>query len=176
MKKILFFLAAFAGLQMVAQEIKILDITTEPEDTGKVIYTVMITPGRTDTIELLTFECTYQQTFPFEDSTGRKVNKIHEPVSFTYKTRNIKLVNELDAYINFRVPLKLELLKPIYGEKTFNENFPVRISTIKITAKNGDNILWEHTVPGGGRFVWDEATKKLKLVASKSSQFSDRNY
>lgn len=176
MKKLLFLLAAFAGLQMAAQEIKVLDITTEPEDTGKVIYTVMITPGRTDTIELLTFECTYHQKFPFEDSTGKKVNKIHEPVSFTYKTRNIKLVNELDSYINFRVPLTLELLKPIFGEKTFDEKSPITVSTIKITAKNGKDILWEYTVPASGRFMYDEETKKLKRVESKSTQFSDRNY
>ncbi|MEM4247958.1 MAG: hypothetical protein QXH80_01715 [Candidatus Nanoarchaeia archaeon] len=164
-----------ALLILEAQEIRVLEITTEPEDTGKVIYTLKITPGKTEDIDLLTFECVYHQEFPFEDSSGKKYTKIHEPESFVYKEKNVRLVEELDKDFNFRVPLDLKLLVPIYGDKTFNLNYPVTVSTIKIKATKGGKKLWEYKVKAQGKFVWNPKTKKLE-ESSEPLSIEEKKY
>ncbi len=165
-----------ASSTIFSQEIRVLEITTEPEDSGKVIYTVKITPGQTEDIDLLSFECVYHQEFPFEDSSGKKYTKIHEPESFTYKEKNVRLVDELDKDFNFRVPARLDLLLKIYGDKTFNEKYPVSVSSMKIKAMKGGKKLWEHKLPKAeGKYVWNPKTKKLDTSSDPLSS-KDRNY
>ncbi len=148
------------SLSLAAQDFKLVEITRELEPSGKVILTFKFTPAKTQTIEQLTFECTFHQEFPFEDSDGRKYTKIHEPEKFTYKRKDEKFVEELDNYINFRVPLTLELLKPMYGEKTFNDKYPVSISKVKVTAKDAGKKLWEYSFsPPEGKYLWNSEKK-----------------
>ncbi len=162
MKKAFILLLITISSAINAQYIKLIEITTEPEPTGKTIYTFRFTPGTTEIYDLLTFELTYHQEFPFEDSSGKKYTKIHEPESFTYKRKNEKFVNELDNYINFRIPMSLELLKKMYGDRTFREEFPVTISAIKIRADKVGKKVWEYKFPPTGKFIWNEKSKKFE--------------
>ncbi len=173
--KILIFCLFLFCLSAISQEIQTLEITTEPEDSGKTIYTLRITPGMTENIDVLSFECIYHQEFPFEDSSGKKYTKIHEPESFTYREKNVRLVDELDKYFNFRVPLTLQLLIPIYGDKTFNDKYPVTVSTMKIKAQKDGKKLWEHKIRAQGKYVWNPTTKKLE-PSNSSTISSEKNY
>lgn len=151
-------------LDMYAQDIKSLEVTKEVEDTGKIIYTFRFTPGKTQTVEDLVFDCQYHQEFPVLQSDGKKQTKIHEPETFTYKRKNEKFVDDLDNYINFRVPLALQLLKPIYGDRTFNEDYPVSISEFRITARNAGKKIWSFKVKPDSNNKWDAEKKTLVPV------------
>ena len=146
-----------------AYRISELTVTREDEDTGKSIFTVHILPGETQKFDKLKYIITYHQDFPFEDSRGRKYHKIHEPAVFTYERKKVKLVEDLDNYINFRVPISRERLKIIYGKLTFHPKFPITIPSIKICAYDDGEVVWEHDVKINKSYVWDEKKQNLKF-------------
>jgi hypothetical protein len=143
-------------------KIKELDVTREDEETGKSIFTVHILPGKTKKIDKIEYEITYHQDFPFEDSRGRKYHKVHEPVVFKYSVKQEKMVEDLDHYVNFRVPLSRGQLELIYGKSAFHPQHPITIPRIVIKAYNGDKIAWQHAVEINRSYIWDD--KKQDLV------------
>ena len=126
------------------------EITRDPVKKGEQEYTVRLLPNKTHQCDKVVFECVYRQEFPWENARGKVYTKIHEPVPFTYRSRDVRLVADLDNYTNFRVPIGLELLAKAYGDKVFNKDYPVTIARIRITGSSASGVLWQHElkVPG----------------------------
>lgn len=143
----LFTLDAVAQGNTWLQEI---EITSEPERKGKKDFTVRILPGKTHDCDKIIFECIYHQEFPWEDARGRKYTKIHEPVTFKYRRRDIKLVDDLDTYVSFRVPISMKRLATAHGRKVFNKNYPVSVARLKIKAVSGNQTRWSHELKATG--------------------------
>jgi len=129
-----------------------LEIRCEPEQDGQSDYTVRIRPGASRRYDRVLFECVYHQEFPWEDLRGRSYTKIHEPVRFTYRRADVKLVNDLDAYISFRVPVGHEQLRRMYGPKVFNDAFPVSVPRMRITAVSDGAPAWSYEVAVPGAY------------------------
>lgn len=126
-------------------------ISSEPPEDGRVLFTVRILPRQTLKYTALEFECVLHQAFPWEDARGRRYTKIHEPVTFVYRHADARLVDDLDAYFNFRVPVSIERLKRKYGDTTFNTEAGVSVSRIKISGLEGKKeIVWMHEFPAKG--------------------------
>lgn len=124
-----------------------IEVTAETEVEGKQDITVRLRPETTHHCDVIEFECVYHQEFPWEDARGKKYTKVHEPVSFLYRRTDVKLVNDLDLYISFRVPVDRKDLEARYGSTTFNKNAPITISRVRITGKVGRQALWSYVVP-----------------------------
>jgi hypothetical protein len=144
-------------------KIKELDVTREDEETGKSIFTIHILPGKTQKLDKIEYEIDYHQDFPFEDSRGRKYHKIHEPAVFKYSLKQEKMVEDLDHYVNFRVPVGREQLELIYGTLAFHPQHPITIPRITIKAYNDDKIVWQHTVEINRSYTWDDKKQDLVL-------------
>ena len=147
--------AAYAG------PISEIEINSEPEKDGQRDFSVRFMPGKTHQCDDIVFECVYRQQFPWENLQGKKYTKIYEPVSFTYYSHNVRMVADLDKYISFRVPMSIERLKKAYGEKTFNEKYPVTVGHIKIKALRGKEVIWSYDLEAGGVFKGSDL-KELK--------------
>ena len=146
-------ISAYAGEWLQTVELK-----AAPEKDGEIEFTVRFTPSKTVQYSLIEFTSVYQQTFPFKDSLGRKRNKTIEPVKYSYKRRNIKLVDDLDSYVIFRTPINVAKLNDTYGAKTFVENAPVKVDRILMTAYTNDVQVWQGMlVPGKSVTVTDKA-------------------
>ncbi len=159
----MFFLSC-AVFPLSAQDVKELIISKEQEDSGKALFTFRFTPGKSQVIKQMVFEFQYHQEFPFEDSTGKKYTKIHEPAVFRYTLPDVKFVDELDKEINFRVPMRIDLLKVIYGEKLFKDEHPVTISCITISAfDDKKKSIFEYKL-NEGEYKWDEKSQKLEIA------------
>jgi hypothetical protein len=130
--------------------LKQIEITSDPLKDGQKDYTVRILPGKTHQCDKIVFECVYCQQLPWEDARGKAYIKNHEPVSFTYRRLDVGLVNDLDTFVSFRVPIGLD--KPIaaYGDKVFNKDVPVTISRMIITATAAGETLWSYELKGEG--------------------------
>ena len=153
-----------------AYKINELAVSREDEDNGKSILTVHILPGETQKFDKIEYIITYHQDFPFEDSRGRKYHKIHEPAAFTYERKKVKLVEDLDNYINFRIPISRERLKIIYGKLTFHPKFPITIPIIKIRAYDDGDLVWEYDLKINKKYIWDDKNNKLKLKPPKKKK------
>lgn len=130
-----------------------IEIAPEEEAYGQKDYTVRLLPGKTHRCKVITFGCVLQQKFPWEDTRGRKYIKVHEPMTYVYRERDVKLVHDLDRYISFRAPIGLDRLKRMYGEKTFNPDHPVVVSRIKMTATGEDGAeLWSYELEPKGTY------------------------
>jgi hypothetical protein len=166
---ILFLITAISSL--VADDINILElkVTREDEDTGKSIFTIRTLPGKTVVYDKIDYKITYHQEFDFEDSRGNKYHKIHEPAVFKYSAKNVKMVEDLDNYINFRVPVSRERLKVIYGTLTFHPKYPISIPQIEITAFFKKKLVWKYTVKVNEIYLWSNEKNKL-IVDSKSKK------
>jgi hypothetical protein len=169
----MFFLwVALMALTISADVSKIqeLEVYREDEDTGKSIFTIHILPGETRKFDKIEYEITYHQAFLFEDSRGRKYNKIHDPAVFKYARKKVKLVEALDHYVNFRIPISRERLKVIYGKLAFHPKHPITIPTIKIKAYDDDELVWEHIVKVNKAYIWDEKQQTLILKPVKKKK------
>jgi hypothetical protein len=144
-------------------KIKELDVTREDEETGKSIFTVHILPGKTKKFAKIEYEITYHQDFPFEDSRGRKYHKVHEPVVFKYSVKQENMVEDLDHYVNFRVPFGREQLELIYGKFAFHPQHPITVPRVIIRAYDGDKIAWQHAVEVNRSYIWDDKKQDLAL-------------
>jgi hypothetical protein len=139
-----------------------IEIKADPDEDGKRIYSFRFTPDKTQTYDRIEFECVYRQEFPWEDMRGRKYNKVHEPVTFIFRRDDIRFVNDLDAFINFRVPVSRKRLVAKYGEKTFNKESPIKLDRFRVTATANKKILWNLVLRAGGKFDVRALTEEKK--------------
>lgn len=144
------------------------EITHEPDVEGQHLYTVRIMPAHTADYDRLQFDCVLHQEFPWEDARGRKYTKIHEPVTFSYRCAPARLVNDLDAYFNFRVPIDMARLQAKYGEKVFNAAYPVTVSRIVISGYQQDKKVWSYELPAAGKHSADEFKPKVDSTEEKA--------
>lgn len=150
---LLFTSAALAEGTNTNNWVRIVDISVEPGPGGQDEYTIKITPDRTQKYDELQFACVYHQEFPWENVRGQKYIKIHEPVSFLFRRADIELVNELDAYVSFRVPMDREALKEKHGENVFNPDYPITVSRITISGIVNSKPLWTIDLPPKGKHI-----------------------
>ena len=150
-------------------------VTRDDEKTGKSIFTVRMRPDKSMVFDKIDYEIIYHQDFPFEDSRGNKYHRVHEPVVFKYSAKNIKMVADLDLYVNFRVPFSRKRLKIIYGKKTFHPNYPITIPRIKISAYTKNKIVFTCTVDVGKLYIRDIKTGKLVKQSGKEKKATPQN-
>lgn len=118
------------------------EITPDPVQNGSQILTFRMTPGETRTYDVLVFDCVYHQEFVPKTSDRTDQKKVHEPQAFTVRRRDVKMVEDLDVNISFRVPVDLDRLKEIYGPTAFDPEHPVTISRVKISAMVSGVVVW----------------------------------
>jgi len=145
-----------------ASPVSEIEVTPDPLKNGTQIFTVRFAPGETRTYEKITFDCTYRQVFPNPSSHQSSGNKIIEPAVFTYRSRDVKMVDSLDCNISFRVPIDVQKLQEIYGEHLFNTNYPAVVSRIKVTAFEKEVALWSYELKPEGLHEFPEAPSNLK--------------
>lgn len=142
-----------------ANPVSEIEVTPDPVKNGQQIFTFRFNPGETHTYDIVTFDCTYRQEFPNKSSHQPGSIKIVEPAVFTYRSRDVKMVDSLDCNISFRVPIDFHRLLEIYGEHSFNTNYPAVVSRIKVTAFEKETVLWSHELkPEGLHEFPDTAT------------------
>ena len=131
--------------------IREVEIYSEPPDAkGLQIFMVRLRADKTHTCDQVVFDCVLHQEFPWETSTGEKKIKVHEPEVFTYRRNDVKLVEDLDCCIDFRVPVGIKNLKEKFGLTAFNTNYPVTVSRMKISGVISNAPAWSfETVPDG---------------------------
>jgi len=139
-----------------------IEIKADPDEDGKRIYSFRFTPDKTCHYKVIEFECFFRQEFPWEDVRGRKYTKVHEPVTFTFRRENIKFVNDLDAFINFRVPVSRKRLVKKYGDKTFNKDAPIKLDRFRVTATANGKTIWDLILRAGGKFDVRALTEERK--------------
>lgn len=127
-----------------------IEVTPDPPRNGQQVFTVRFTPGETLTYTRITFDCTYRQSFPSQTSDQPSGIKVIEPAVFTYRATAMKMVESLDCHISFRVPLDIHKLQEIYGNHTFNTNYPAVVSKIKVTATEKETVLWSYDLKPEG--------------------------
>lgn len=137
-----------------------IEITSEPEEDGKKVFSFRMLPGKSIDYDELEFKCILRQEFPWEDLRGRKTTKIHEPVVFVYRHAEARLVDDLHAYFNFRVPISLERLIKKYGEDVFNPDAPVTVARIRISGIKDAKVLWSHELEAKGTHTIKEGAGK----------------
>lgn len=133
----------------MADPVREIEITSTPPKDGLLIVDVRITPGQTAQYERMTFDCVLRQEFPSEATHLKRETKVHEPAFFTYRRKDIKMVEDLDTHISFKVPVSIGRLMEIYGITTFNTNFPVSVSRIVISASS-KTLSWTYDIPANG--------------------------
>jgi len=126
------------------------EITADPVQKGQQIYTVRMRPAETRKYDKLVFECVYRQDLPWEMTNEARRIKIHEPASFTYPRKDVKMTEDLDCYISFRVPIGMELLQETWGKTLFDPCQPVRISRMRISGIVSNAPLWTVEVEADG--------------------------
>lgn len=128
--------AAVVALLHVADSLagfREVEIKTEPESQGAQVYNCRLLPDRTEQCSLIMFECVYRQEYPWESSDGKTATKVTEPATFAYREKDVKLVDDLNRHISFKVPVAMERLVAIHGRHVFNTNFPVVVDRVRIT-------------------------------------------
>jgi len=161
--------ASLAGSWVREMEIK-----SEPESQGQKVCMVRFTPEKTVVYDEISFECVYRQEMPWEDIRGRKYTKTIEPVTFIFRRSSVAFVNELDADINFKVPVSYARLSEKFGLTVFNKAYPISINRIKITAVSAGAPAWQVELTGEGKFDTREMTV-LKEEPAVSGQAPSTN-
>lgn len=138
----LFFGIAVCAAACQAGPLTEVEITPDPVQNGSQIFTLRMTPGETRDYEALVFDCVYHQEFVPRTSEPSARKKVYEPEVFTVRRRDVKMVEELDVNISFRVPMDLAKLKEMYGDKVFDPAYPVTISRIKVSALKSGVVVW----------------------------------
>jgi hypothetical protein len=126
----------------VAGPVSEVEITPDPPLDGLQTFDVRFTPGETRTYDKLTFDCVLRQEFPKNTTDQRSGVQVHEPEVFTYRRRDVKMVEELDVHVAFKVPVSTDRLKEIFGLTAFNTNYPVTVPRMTITAEAGGKKVW----------------------------------
>lgn len=145
----------FATLALTAaradQWLQEIEIVLDPPDAGNQVVTTRLMPAHAAAYDLLLFECVYRQEVPWQDAHGNPTVKVVEPVVFTYRRSNVKLVQDLDFYCNFRAPIALDKLVATYGERVFGPEAPVRIDRLRIAAQRDGATIWDYTFKAPGK-------------------------
>lgn len=134
----------------VAGPVREIEITPDPPDGGQQIFNIRFTPGETRVYDRIVFDCVYHQEYVSQatDSAGSKL--VNEQYSFTYRAKDIKLVDDLDKNIAFRVPIGLARMKEMFGLTAFTTNAPITIAQIRITAFTAEGQAWTYKLPASG--------------------------
>ena len=140
-----------------AGPVREIESTPDPVGNGQQVYTVRIKPGETRTYDLVTFACAYRQEFVRQTAAAAGSKTVNEPAAFTYRRKNVRLVDDLDTYISFRVPMGIRQLQDIYGRTTFHTNALIAISHITITAFVSEHEAWSFDVAASGLHAFEEA-------------------
>jgi hypothetical protein len=148
--------------------IRELKVTFEPPVDGQQDVTIRITPGRTGEFDEFTFDCVLHQEFPWVNARGRAYTKIHEPVVFQHREHPVRLVNDLDRYISFRVPVGRARLEEMYGATMFNRDYPVCVSKIRIAAVAAGAKAWSCDIGTNGTYIATNGTLVLQPAAVPS--------
>ena len=127
-----------------------IEVTPDPLKNGCQIFTIRFIPAETRTYEKLIFDCTYRQEYPNLSSHQPGASKVVEPAAFSYRIRDVKMVDSLDCNISFRIPIDVQKLQEIYGEHLFNTNYPAVVSKIKVTAYEKETALWSYQLKPEG--------------------------
>lgn len=133
----------------LADPVREIEITATPPRDGQLIMDVRLTPGQTAHYDKMTFDCVLRQEFPSEATHGNREKAVHEPASFTYRRKDVKMVEDLDTHISFKVPVGIDRLVEMYGLTTFNTNFPVTVSRVVISAAS-KAFSWSYDIPASG--------------------------
>lgn len=141
-----------------------IEVTPDPIKNGQQIFTVRFTPSQTYTYDKLVFDCTYHQEFPSQSSHQLGGKKVIEPAAFTYRARDVKMVDSLDCNISFRVPIDMAKLIETHGQHAFNTNYPATISKIKVTATDREVALWSYELKPEGLHEYPEPSSTNKTV------------
>ena len=121
---------------------KVIECIADAPEDGKQILTIRLTPAESRAVDVIVVDCVLSQTFPWTDSEGVHRKKTIEPVHFTWKQNDVKLVADLDAHLSLRVPVDVVELRRQYGATTFAADTPVTIPRITVTASAGGVNLW----------------------------------
>jgi hypothetical protein len=132
-----------------AEPVREIEITSIPPDNGQQLFTVRFTPNETLLYDKVTFECVLRQEFAEETTHQNKGTKIHEPANFTYTRKDVKMVEDLDNFISFRIPVSHPRLQDIFGPTAFNTNHPVTVARMTISA-SGKQATWSCEIPASG--------------------------
>lgn len=134
----------------ISEPVRQVEITPDPPDNGQQVFTIRFTPGETKTYDLVTFTCVLRQEFASATTDRRTGNVVHEPESFVYRRKDLKMVDDLDCHVSFRVPVGLDRLKGIYGDTAFYTNAPVTVPRMTIAAFQKKQMIWSFEVPANG--------------------------
>lgn len=137
--------------QPVAQPtfLRVAEIAIDPPEKEQQVVSVRLTPGVTRAYTQLRFECVYHQEYDWTNSVGTVQRRVNEPVRFAYERDNVKLTDDLDAYVSFKMPIGIELLRSRFGTTAFRPDVPVTVARIRVEAKDGEAIVWAYDVPTG---------------------------
>ena len=156
-------LSALAFAANAGQWLDEVEITLDPPDGGQQIVNVRLAPSSTVEYEQLRFECVYRQELKWRDDRGRESVKVVEPVTFTYRRPDVKLVQELDFYCSFRAPSGLQKLVETYGKGVFGPDAPVVIDRLRISGIKDGKTLWrEELKTDGVHKIVDAPAKKAE--------------
>jgi hypothetical protein len=153
-----------------ADGVKEVEISSDPPEDGEQVFTVRIRPSKNRVYEKIVFDCFLHQEFQWENERQSVTNKVHEPAVYTYRRKDVKLVEDLDCFVSFRVPVGMERLRDIYGVTAFNTNAPVTVSRMKITGYKKDASVWRVEVPANGLHVVDAPATDAEKPAAEDSK------
>ena len=147
-----------------------IEITPDPVLGETQVFTVRMTPGETCLYDKMLFQCFYHQEFKSQatDTQGAKV--VHEPEFFTYRRRDIKLVDDLDTHISFRVPISTAKLIDMFGLTAFNTNAPVTIAHMVISAYTNEGRAWSYDLKADELRKFEDADPAPATNAVKSAK------
>jgi len=158
--------ALIPAVSLAGSWVREMEIRSEPEDQGQKVYMIRFTPGKTVIYDEIAFECVYRQEMPWEDMRGRKYTKVIEPVTFIFRRSSVSFVNELDADINFKVPVSYARLSEKFGLTTFNKAYPISVNRIRITAVAAGAAAWQVELSGEGKFDTGKTTAEKEEPAA----------
>lgn len=120
-------------------------VTLDPADLGKQVVTVRMTPTETRAYDQLTFDCRLRQEFDWPGPNGSTLRRSVEPVVFTYRRPDVRMVAGLDCYVSFFVPVDVAELRTRYGPTTFATNAAVTVSRVTVSATAEGTSVWSFT-------------------------------
>lgn len=153
-------IAGFCAVGALAAPIRVVQVTQEPPAGGQQIISLRMTPSENMECSKVVFDCYYHQEFPWETKEPTKQTnetRVHEPVVFTYRRKDVKLVEDLDCCIDFRVPIAMDKLVEIHGTTTFATNYPVAVKRLRVTGYVKDQQAWAFEVPAEGTHAVKDA-------------------
>jgi hypothetical protein len=145
-------LLALAG-NVLAADIAEVEITSDPPEGGQQIFTVRLRPGKTQTMDKVLFECTLHQEFTAAAPGSTNIEKrVIESSVFSYRRRDVKLTEDLDCFISFRVPVSLARIKEIFGDTAYETKAPITVSKMHISGLDkADTCLWRFETEARGQ-------------------------